>query len=143
MTAGIVCIIAAIVGGGLNAFKIEMPVVHSPVRQVLLAVFGLALLAIPNHQYLSGIAVFHRDCLSGEWLEDPSANLIWSFQQHGDKLEVRRLDNFVHGSFSRAEDTWNGTLFWGNGDKWDNVVFSPTQDCHDVKTNQAWSYRRK
>lgn len=46
LTAGIACVIAAIVGGGLKAFEIEMPVLNSRVRQVILASFGLLLIGI-------------------------------------------------------------------------------------------------
>jgi hypothetical protein len=44
VTAGIACIIGAIVGGGLKAFGIEIPIVQSRVRQLALAVVGMALL---------------------------------------------------------------------------------------------------
>jgi hypothetical protein len=40
MSAGLACLIAAIVGGGLKAFGIEMPVLGSIGRQVLLAGLG-------------------------------------------------------------------------------------------------------
>lgn len=42
VTAGVVCVIAAIVGGSLTAFGIKVPGVKSLTRQVLLATFGLA-----------------------------------------------------------------------------------------------------
>jgi len=45
VTAGLACVIAAIVGGGLNAFSIEIPLLSSMKRQVLLGIFGAALLA--------------------------------------------------------------------------------------------------
>jgi hypothetical protein len=44
LTAGVVCLIAAVVGGGLKAFGIEMPLLQSVQRQVLLAVLGAGLL---------------------------------------------------------------------------------------------------
>jgi hypothetical protein len=40
VSAGIACIIAAIVGGGLKAFGIEIPALNSIKRQLLLAGFG-------------------------------------------------------------------------------------------------------
>jgi hypothetical protein len=43
---GIACIIAAIVGGGLSAFGIVIPLLNSIWRQLLLAVFGLVLVAV-------------------------------------------------------------------------------------------------
>jgi hypothetical protein len=46
ITLGIVCIIAAIVGGGLKAFQIEIPLLNSIRRQLLLASFGLVLIVV-------------------------------------------------------------------------------------------------
>jgi hypothetical protein len=46
VTAGIVLLAAAIVGGGLKAFDIEVPGLDSRVREVLLGVFGLSLLVL-------------------------------------------------------------------------------------------------
>jgi len=42
---GIICVIAAIVGGGLKAAGVDIPVIHSVPRQVMLTVFGFALIA--------------------------------------------------------------------------------------------------
>ena len=44
--AGVACVIAAIVGGGLKAFGIEVPLLQSLKRQIILALFGLVLLSI-------------------------------------------------------------------------------------------------
>lgn len=46
LVAGIACLIAAIVGGGLKAFQIEIPVVNSPVRQTILGGVGLAMIGV-------------------------------------------------------------------------------------------------
>ena len=43
LTTGLVCMIAAIVGGGLKAFVIEVPAFQSTRRQVALGLFGLVL----------------------------------------------------------------------------------------------------
>lgn len=50
--AGIACIIAAIVGGGLKAFGIEIPVLSSVYRQVALGALGIVLiwLGVPPGQ---------------------------------------------------------------------------------------------
>jgi hypothetical protein len=45
ITAGIACIIAAIVGGGLKAFAIEIRVLDSVRRQAMLGAFGVLLVA--------------------------------------------------------------------------------------------------
>jgi hypothetical protein len=44
--AGVACIIAAIVGGGLKAFGMEIPLVNSSRRQLLLGFFGVVLVVI-------------------------------------------------------------------------------------------------
>ena len=44
LTTGLACILAAIVGGGLKAFGIEISILKSGKRQALLAIFGLILL---------------------------------------------------------------------------------------------------
>jgi hypothetical protein len=45
---GIVCLLAAIVGGGVKAMGSELPVINSWRRQMLLALFGVILIAIPQ-----------------------------------------------------------------------------------------------
>ncbi len=44
LTAGLACIVAAIVGGGLKAFGIEIGILRSWKRQGLLAMFGAVML---------------------------------------------------------------------------------------------------
>jgi hypothetical protein len=46
LIAGIVCVVAAIVGGGLKAFGIEMPILKNRSRQLSLGAFGIVLLGI-------------------------------------------------------------------------------------------------
>ena len=46
---GSVCILAAIVGGGLKAFGIELPALQSWGRQGILAIFGLVLMVAANY----------------------------------------------------------------------------------------------
>ena len=54
LTAGLACIIAAIVGGGLKAFGIEIGVLRSVWRQALLAGFGMALIAASYILHVAG-----------------------------------------------------------------------------------------
>jgi hypothetical protein len=44
LTTGLLCVIAAIVGGGLSAFGIKMPALESVKRQVMLGLLGVILL---------------------------------------------------------------------------------------------------
>jgi hypothetical protein len=46
LIAGTVCVIAAIVGGGLKAYRIELPILKSRSRQLSLGAFGIVLLGI-------------------------------------------------------------------------------------------------
>ncbi len=46
---GVVCILAAIVGGGLKALGIELPSLQSRGRQAILAIFGLILVVAANY----------------------------------------------------------------------------------------------
>jgi hypothetical protein len=49
LSAGIACIIAAVIGGGLKAFGIEIPVFPSLQRQVMLAILGVILVVASFH----------------------------------------------------------------------------------------------
>ncbi len=44
LTAGIVCVVGAIIGGGLKAFGIDLPFFTSNKRQAVLAIFGVILI---------------------------------------------------------------------------------------------------
>lgn len=46
LTVGLVCVVAAIVGGGLRAFNIELPGIASVGRQALLGSFGILLIVL-------------------------------------------------------------------------------------------------
>lgn len=46
LSAGVACVIAALVGGGLKAFSIEIPLLSSTKRQWSLGLFGLMLMAL-------------------------------------------------------------------------------------------------
>jgi hypothetical protein len=45
LTTGLVCVIAAIIGGGCKAFGLEIPIIGSAWRQGVLGAFGLLLIA--------------------------------------------------------------------------------------------------
>lgn len=46
LVAGIACMIAALIGGGLKAFTIEIPLLGSVRRQIFLGLFGAILMAL-------------------------------------------------------------------------------------------------
>jgi hypothetical protein len=54
LTAGLACVIAAIVGGGLKAFGLELPILASRGRQGLLATFGIILMVGAYYAQESG-----------------------------------------------------------------------------------------
>ncbi|WP_235008059.1 hypothetical protein [Caballeronia humi] len=52
-TFGLLCIVTAIVGGGLKVLGHEFPLVEPAFRQVLLALFGTALIIAWNFSTVS------------------------------------------------------------------------------------------
>ena len=69
LTAGIACVVASLVGGGLKAFGIEIPVISSRKREVLLFAAGCVLLFKPVYDLvrpsqssllISAVAQTHR-----------------------------------------------------------------------------------
>lgn len=54
VTLGVVAVMAAIVGGGLKAAHVELPVLNSIVRQVLLGVFGGVLIIVGLEPWADG-----------------------------------------------------------------------------------------
>jgi hypothetical protein len=77
LTVGIACLIAAVAGGGLRAFGLEIPVLNSVPRQLLLGILGVAFVAFsiwlipvkpPKIQITSpiqGAKVDHKEVVSG------------------------------------------------------------------------------
>jgi hypothetical protein len=45
---GAACLLAAIVGGGITALGYTIPILHSRLRQALLAIFGIVLIVVPQ-----------------------------------------------------------------------------------------------
>ena len=74
ITVGIACTIAAIVGGGFKGMGVEIPVIHTLRRQLVLAAVGLTLISIggiekwtishpgvdPNGELEAGLAAYDR-----------------------------------------------------------------------------------
>jgi S1-C subfamily serine protease len=91
-------------------------------------------------------------CLQGTWPErspTPQPNSYsWAFtfqsDPGGDTLHIVRNDGFVSGDFQPldASGHWIGHLKWGDGQLWSNVDLTPTADCKEIRTNQAWWFRR-
>jgi len=89
---------------------------------------------------LSEVAHAPEDCITGTWQEFPGKQFTWEFRVEGGTLTIRRNDGFVTGTFHQSGDQWAGELAWGNGDKWPNVILTPT--CTEVRTNKSWCYVR-
>jgi hypothetical protein len=53
LSAGILCLIAAVVGGGLAFSGATVPVINSPGRQAMLASLGVVFIALAFHQSLA------------------------------------------------------------------------------------------
>ena len=85
---------------------------------------------------------FDSKCMAGQWHEQTSNPFRWIFEVRGDKLKIWRTDHFVSGKFHREGSSWKGELKWGNGEAWRNVSLTPTCDCDEIYTNQAWWFKR-
>src|SRR4051812_15605871 len=46
LMAGLACLIAAVVGGGVNAFWIKIPVLEAESHQIILGILGIILIAV-------------------------------------------------------------------------------------------------
>jgi hypothetical protein len=68
LLVGLACLIAAIVGGGLTAFQVQLPALKSTVRQVMLAIVGLGL--IGSSVYMQ---FYYRAAPSGASPQTPAA----------------------------------------------------------------------
>jgi hypothetical protein len=62
---GVVCVIAALVGGGVKALGSEIPVVNSLPRQLLLAAVGAALIVAPT--FADREATFRVTAVRAQW----------------------------------------------------------------------------
>jgi hypothetical protein len=94
------CIIAAIIGGGLKAFGMEIPLFNSIKRQVLLGLFGLILITSPF--VLRPI----EQLLPLDAEQIPQVAGLWRITQHGEQ-------NF-DGSLDLKQDgtAFSGKLVW-------------------------------
>ncbi|MGZ8200512.1 MAG: hypothetical protein ACXWUC_06955, partial [Methylosarcina sp.] len=97
---GVGCIIAAIIGGGLKAFGMEIPLFNSIKRQVLLGLFGLILITSPF--VLRPI----EQLLPVDAEQIPQVAGLWRITQHGEQ-------NF-DGSLDLKQDgtAFSGKLVW-------------------------------
>jgi hypothetical protein len=91
--AGIACIIAAIIGGGLRAFGVDFPPLGSLKRQFLLAIFGIVLLVVTAGKYVvisnpAGdfdfrLALDRADCMNNSYILSDSHTAYGRFgKQH-------------------------------------------------------------
>jgi hypothetical protein len=75
LIAGVVCVIAAIVGGGLEAFGIQMPILKNRSRQLSLGAFGIVLLGIGLISGLSNPGTAAKPSLVGVPASNETAEL--------------------------------------------------------------------
>ena len=100
ITAGIACIIAAIVGGGLKAFAIEIRVLDSGRRQAALGAFGVLLLGagLPLNSFLPAATIL----LSGQrspstdecrpWFRNPPPDRVTTMESGTADAELLAAD---------------------------------------------------
>ena len=105
---GIVCIIAAIVGGGLSAFGIVIPLLNSIRRQLLLATFGLVLLAVAL--FFPSPPPVRPNLTYGTW------TLYNAIDEDGNNFSDSTL-NFTSQQETRDGLTLQGRFTWRLNDK--------------------------
>jgi hypothetical protein len=90
---GIACVLAAIVGGGFKAFGIEVPVIASNLRQLVLGVAGVALILFSQWD------TRHPDTV-------PSQNSVDESQE--------KLPDFLYGTWTLRHATDEQQIDWSN-----------------------------
>jgi len=96
ISVGVACVIAAIVGGGLEAFGIKVPVLNSASRKITLGTFGVVLLLVPAFPYL-----FKTATISGKVFDITSNQGI-----SGVRITLANTDGhiLVQDIFTTAQD---------------------------------------
>ena len=137
LTTGLVCIIAAIIGGGLKAFGIEIPILQSGKRQVLLAIFGFILIIAGYSVQESGkpqpspteIEIFDTKNNEAVLNNPPKPaeftiskahyiTFIWNYHWNGGRgvtpgnISLRRSDGKVFGPWEVTAADVTGRINW-------------------------------
>ena len=129
---GLVCVLGAIVRGGLRALGFELPFLQSIPRQILLAIFGLVLIAAAN---LSTIANIINSSPVPSPVPSPASSplLPFPFTYH-----FEAHSNVNGGTFRKCLTSTDGYHFedWridksvnGDGDAWFEKAPSKEELC--------------
>lgn len=89
MPVGIACVIAALTGGGITLADIHVPIIDSPIRQILLGCLGFVLVAVrmwprrsaPLHTFL-----VRQPSSSLSWASGTISNPQFHTKRHGGGL---------------------------------------------------------
>ena len=80
------CVAAAVVGGGLKIFGVEIPLLCSIKRQILLGLFGLGLISPVGYpEIIKFNKTFQCEKYAKLAVEQFDENLKWSCRQTGDR----------------------------------------------------------
>jgi hypothetical protein len=108
--AGAACIMAAIVGGGLRAFGVEIPALSSIRRQLLLGVFGAALILIPllPQETLPWLNRNRTVMTTSTTAPDApaSSGFDYTTQFQADRTDELRLSRDGEQAFGRGDYAW-------------------------------------
>ena len=118
-TVGIACVIAAIVGGGLTLFGIQIPVLNAVRRQLMLGVLGVGFIAVSIWLIPITIAI--------------------ALPKEGEKVGYRTI---VHGTISgrlltRLKYLWGAVTpasgdFQTKGEWWPQSRITPVGEAWDI-----------
>jgi len=132
---GIACIIAAIIGGGLKAFGMEIPLVNSVRRQLLLGLFG-AVLAM----FAAGAGHDGPSAPSAQ-LQQGGDSIIGTWRQLGYVPETSEWKYL--GTFDVAKTNGNYTISAREQQEAPNVlnsigIFDVQSDGTSLRFNSNW-----
>lgn len=110
--AGIACVAAAIIGGGLKAFGMEIPALNSIVRQLLLAAFGV-FLALIGWAQRERPAIVHVPSITSSAptttaVPEPAtpSGFDYTSQFEMDRTDEARLAQDGESAFGRGDYAW-------------------------------------
>jgi hypothetical protein len=158
LVAGLACLIAAVVGGGLTAFGMALPVLQSRVRQVILGMLGITLVVIGGLPQMKQLSSKNTDVnvpvkpdhVNGAPVDPPpvkptfvDVNGCWVHQQVPKTFFFLKQTADVvtsEGSFGHADGHFSGTNTFTMG--WQMGSFQGTVNSDMITWSDGTSWKR-